>query len=109
MSRTSAARPLPDPGPLLLRDHAGPIALLTLNRPQTRNTLSEGMLAALADEFTAIGKDSAVRVVVLTAKGPGFSGGHDLKELNAHRSDPDGGRAYFQHIMATCSAMMMQI
>jgi enoyl-CoA hydratase/carnithine racemase len=43
------------------------------------------------------------------AKGPAFSGGHDLKELTARRSDPDGGRAYFRHIMLTCSAMMQQI
>jgi enoyl-CoA hydratase/carnithine racemase len=50
-----------------------------------------------------------VRAVVLTAKGPGFSGGHDLKEMTARRSDADGGRAYFAQIMQTCSAMMQQI
>jgi enoyl-CoA hydratase/carnithine racemase len=50
-----------------------------------------------------------VRTVVLTAKGPAFSGGHDLKELTARRTDADRGRAYFRHIMLTCSAMMQQI
>jgi enoyl-CoA hydratase/carnithine racemase len=96
-------------GPALLRESVGNIAVLTLNRPKTRNTLSEAVLAVLGDELTAIAKDRAVRAVVLTAKGPGFSGGHDLKELTAHRSDPDRGRAYFRHIMLTCSAMMQQI
>jgi enoyl-CoA hydratase/carnithine racemase len=95
--------------PELLRDNIGNIAVLTLNRPQTRNTLSETMLAAFGDAFTAIAADRAVRAVVLAAKGPAFSGGHDLKELTARRSDPDGGRAYFRHIMLTCGAMMAQI
>lgn len=105
---TAAARIEADPPPLL-RENAGPIAVLTLNRPQSRNPLSEAMLAALAAEFAAIAADRAVRAVVLAARGPAFSGGHDLKELTARRGDPDGGRGYFEHVMRTCSAMMMQI
>jgi enoyl-CoA hydratase/carnithine racemase len=97
------------PDPPLLRENIGGIAVLTLNRPQTRNTLSEGMLSALADELTAIAGDRSVRVVVLAARGPVFSAGHDLKELTARRSDPDRGRAYFGDIMSACSAMMQQI
>jgi enoyl-CoA hydratase/carnithine racemase len=95
--------------PALVRDNIGSIAVLTLNRPKTRNTLTEAVLAAIGNELTAIAKASSVRAVVLAAKGPAFSGGHDLKELTARRSDPDGGRAYFRHIMLTCSAMMQQI
>lgn len=108
-SSRAAAAPTVAAGPALLRDNIGSIAVLTLNRPRTRNTLTEAVLAALADQLTAIAKDRAVRAVVLTARGPAFSGGHDLKELTARRSDPDGGRAYFRHIMLTCSAMMQQI
>jgi enoyl-CoA hydratase/carnithine racemase len=93
----------------LLRETVGAIAILTLNRPQTRNTLTEALLAALGAELNAIAADRAVRTVVLTAKGPAFSGGHDLKELTARRTDADRGRAYFRHIMLTCSAMMQQI
>ena len=95
--------------PALVRENIDSIAVLTLNRPKTRNTLTEAMLAALGDELTAIAEDRAVRAVVLAAKGAAFSGGHDLKELTARRADPDGGRAYFRHIMHTCSAMMQQI
>jgi len=109
MRPTSAARPLRTTAPVLLRANDGPIAVLTLNRPETRNTLSEAMLAALGDELTAIAKDGKVRAVVLAANGPAFSGGHDLKEMTARRSDPDGGRGYFKQIMDTCSAMMQQI
>src|SRR3981189_270302 len=108
-SPRAAAAPTRAAGPPLLRDNIGSIAVLTLNRPRTRNTLTEAVLAALADQLTAIAKGRAVRAVVLTARGPAFSGGHDLKELTARRSDPDRGRAYFRHIMLTCSAMMQQI
>ncbi len=50
-----------------------------------------------------------MRVVVLTANGPAFSAGHDLKELNSRRRDADRGRAYFKHIMGLCSSVMQQI
>jgi enoyl-CoA hydratase/carnithine racemase len=93
---------------LLREDHAG-IAVLTLNRPQARNSLSEALLEALGDAFTAIAHERSVRAVVLAANGPAFSAGHDLKELNAHRTDADRGRAYFKHIMDMCSSIMQQI
>ena len=94
---------------ILLREDLGRIAILTLNRPQARNSLSEAMLESLRDALSAIARDRAVRAVVLTAQGPAFSAGHDLKELNAHRSDADRGRAYFTHIMNLCSRVMQQI
>ena len=94
---------------ILLREDIDGIAMLTLNHPQTLNSLSEAMLEALGDAFTAIAHDDSVRVVVLAANGPAFSAGHDLKELYRRRSDADAGRAYFKHIMATCSTMMQQI
>ncbi len=94
---------------ILLREDIGGIAVLTLNHPQSLNCLSEAMLEALGDALTSIAEDGAVRVVVLAANGPAFSAGHDLKELYRHRSDDDAGRAYFEHIMSTCSTMMQKI
>jgi enoyl-CoA hydratase/carnithine racemase len=102
-TRTATAQPV------LLRENVGPIAVLTLNRPAARNSLSEALLAALADAWTAIAVDTSVRAVVLAANGPAFCAGHDLKELTGRRTDADGGRAYFKHIMTVCSAMMQQI
>ena len=95
--------------PVLLREDQGSIAVLTLNRPAARNSLSEALLAALSDALATIAKDPGIRAVVLAANGPAFCAGHDLKELASRRSDADGGRAYFQHIMTTCSAMMQRI
>jgi enoyl-CoA hydratase/carnithine racemase len=74
-----------------------------------RNCLSEALLTALSESFTAIAKDRDIHAVVLAANGPAFCAGHDLRELTARRSDSDGGRGYFQHIMTTCSAMMQSI
>jgi enoyl-CoA hydratase/carnithine racemase len=94
---------------ILLREDTDGVAILTLNRPAARNSLSEAMLEALGDALTAIAHDDKVRVVVLAANGPAYSAGHDLKELNARRSDADRGRAYFTHIMKLCSGVMQQI
>jgi enoyl-CoA hydratase/carnithine racemase len=94
---------------ILLREDASKIAILTLNRPAARNSLSEALLTALSESFAAIAKDRDIRAVVLAANGPVFCAGHDLKELTSRRSDSDGGRAYFHHIMTTCSAMMQSI
>jgi enoyl-CoA hydratase/carnithine racemase len=95
--------------PVLLQTRDGEIAVLTLNRPQARNSLSEALLLALSAAFSDVAADKSIRAVVLAANGPAFCAGHDLKELTSRRSDADGGRGYFRHIMTTCSAMMQQI
>jgi enoyl-CoA hydratase/carnithine racemase len=105
----AAASAAPRTEALLLRENADAVAIVTLNRPQARNTLSESMLAALSDELAAISSDKRVRAVVLAAHGPAFSAGHDLKELTAHRSDADGGLAYTRQLMQSCSVLMLSI
>jgi enoyl-CoA hydratase/carnithine racemase len=107
-AQTATAASTPSPL-VLLREDRGGIAILTLNRPQARNSLSEALLEALGEALSVIARDRTVRVVVLAANGPAFSAGHDLKELNAHRSGADRGRAYFKHIMGLCSRVMQQI
>ena len=97
------------PEQILIREDISGVVVLTLNRPAARNSLSEAMLEALSDALSAVAQDCNVRAVVVTANGPAFSAGHDLKELNARRTDPDRGRAYFKHIMGLCSGVMQQI
>jgi enoyl-CoA hydratase/carnithine racemase len=94
---------------VLLQQSDGPVVVLTLNRPAARNSLSEALLGELGAAFTEIAADKQVRAVVLAAEGSAFCAGHDLKELTSRRTDADGGRAYFRHIMTTCSTMMQQI
>jgi enoyl-CoA hydratase/carnithine racemase len=109
MTSASGARPLAATAPLMLRDTDGAIATITLNRPEVRNSLSESLLIALADELRAIAADPSVRAVILAANGPAFCAGHDLKELRSRRTNPDGGRAFFAQVMTTCANVMQQI
>jgi enoyl-CoA hydratase/carnithine racemase len=95
--------------PALLHEYRGQVALLTLNRPEARNCLSEEMIASLHAAIAEIGGSDAVRAIVITGSGSAFSSGHDLKELSARRSDPDRGKAYFAKIMNACSQMMLSI
>jgi enoyl-CoA hydratase/carnithine racemase len=109
MSAQPAARASATTAPELVRERDAAIAILVLNRPQARNSLSEALLKELSAAFTEIAAEKSIRAVVLAANGSAFCAGHDLKELTTRRSDADGGRGYFKHIMATCSAMMQQI
>ena len=95
--------------PVLLRENLDDVAVLTLNRPQARNSLSEALIAALTESLANIASHKSIRVVVLAANGPAFSAGHDMKEMTARRTDADRGRAYFKQLMDACAAMMQAI
>lgn len=62
------------------------IARIWLNRPETRNAQDTHLLYELNDAFDAAMADDDVKVVVLAAKGPHFSAGHDLRETNAQNA-----------------------
>ena len=99
----------PSPEPLVLAERTGAIVRLTLNRPGARNALSEGLMAALQDALDEAAQDNALRVIVLSADGPAFSSGHDLKEMTARRKDADRGKAAFAALFAQCSKLMQTI
>jgi enoyl-CoA hydratase/carnithine racemase len=69
--------------PMLKIDVAGPIATLTMNRPDKRNAMCEALLNALDAFFSAPPKD--VRVVILTGTAGHYCSGLDLSE-HVHRS-----------------------
>lgn len=95
--------------PILNREDAGHIATLTMNSPGNFNGLSDAMLAALSGEIAKLAQDRSIRVVVLKGAGKAFCAGHDLKEMQSHRTDADKGAAYYQSLFATCSAMMQSL
>src|SRR5947209_2801289 len=97
------------PGPMVLRERLESVALLTLNRPETRNSLSAAMLAELKEALDSVAADGSIRVVVLAANGPAFCAGHDLKELTARRKDADRGRGFTAQLMQSCSEVMQNI
>ena len=88
---------------------AGGVLRLTLSDAATRNSLSEAMMAALQSALDSAATDRAVRVIVLAADGPAFSSGHNLKEITAHRADPDKGSTYFATLFEACARLMLGI
>lgn len=95
--------------PPLLPARANGVLTITLNRPEARNALSETLMRALQLTLDEAVDDAAVNVIVLAAKGPAFSSGHDLKEMASHRADPDRGLAYYRQVFAQCSRLMQTI
>lgn len=108
LTATSAAPTIPN-APVLRRETEGAVALLILNRPASRNSLSEQLLAELTDALASLGRDTSVRAVIIAAEGPAFCSGHDLRELSARRADPDDGRSFFIRLWELCGAMMMSV
>ena len=86
----------------------GPVLRLTLRNPPA-NALSIEVMESLVAELDADRDDAATRVIVIAASGKLFSAGHDLKEMTAHRSDADRGRAFFERTFALCSRLMQSI
>src|SRR5258708_19742037 len=103
------ARAATPQSPILLRETRGTIAVLTLNRPHSRNSLSECLIAELHAALNEIHDDAKVRAVVIAANGPAFSAGHDMKELTARPSDANPGPAYFAQIINPCTALIQPI
>jgi enoyl-CoA hydratase/carnithine racemase len=95
--------------PLILRSVAGPVTRLVLNRPEKRNALSLALIDALQSEIREAERDGHTRVLIVAAKGPTFSSGHDLKELTAARGDRDSGAAFFSKIFNRCAVLMQAI
>ncbi len=62
----------------ILVEESGPIARITLNRPDKRNPISPATCGELAAAFEAIKKAEHLRVAVLTGAGQVFSAGGDL-------------------------------
>jgi enoyl-CoA hydratase/carnithine racemase len=90
---------------LVLRDLSDGILRLTLNDPATRNSLSEMMIKELHSAIS----EAKARVIILSANGPAFSSGHNLKEITARRTDADGGRRFFKDLFDECADLMLAI
>jgi enoyl-CoA hydratase/carnithine racemase len=79
----------------------GPIATLTLNRPEKRNALSLNCLEEIIHALRDLAARQEVRVLVFRGKGAVFSAGHDLKELK------EGDLQQYRHTFSTCMRMML--
>jgi enoyl-CoA hydratase/carnithine racemase len=62
----------------ILLETEGPVAWVWLNQPRRLNSIDQAALAELAQAFDLLGKDDAVRAIVIAARGPVFSAGFDV-------------------------------
>jgi enoyl-CoA hydratase len=74
---------------VLLVEDVGPVRVLTLNRPESRNALSGELISALYRALESADADPAVLALVITGADPAFCAGVDLKQAAAE------GAAYF--------------
>ena len=81
----------------------GPIAIVTLNRPQRRNALSLELMLDLIGGLEEIGRRREIRAVILAAAGQVFCSGHDLSEMTGR--DISGYRRIFD----VCSELMTKV
>ena len=70
--------------PVLLRERDGDIAILVLNRPQARNSLSEALLIALSEALSEIAADKSVRASVRTFNHASFAVKKHLATARSH-------------------------
>lgn len=57
----------------------GPVATITMNRPEARNAQNATMTYDLDEAFNTAARDNDIKVIILAGNGPHFSSGHDLK------------------------------
>ena len=81
----------------------GPIATITMHRPEKRNALSIGMMTDLITALRQLAAQPQTRVVVLGGDGPAFSAGHDLQELVG------GNLSAYRRIFDVCTQLMTAI
>ena len=90
--------------PVLL-EKEGPVAWLTLNRPESRNALSVDVMNDMLDKLSQIARDQEIRVVVIRGNGPAFCAGHNLKDMVG----PDLDIRHFYSMFSICARMMQSL
>jgi enoyl-CoA hydratase/carnithine racemase len=79
----------------LIVERPGPVARLTVNRPQVRNALSLQITQQLAQTVRDLSRDRTLRVLVLTGAGDRvFISGADVREFREHLATPESALRY---------------
>ncbi len=85
--------------PVVLTEAQGPVLVITLNRPEARNSVNRAMAEAIAGALDRLDEDDTMSVAVVTGAGKGFSAGMDLKAF-ARGEFPVAGDRGFAGIVA---------
>jgi enoyl-CoA hydratase len=91
----------PDAGTTPVLAIEGPRATIRLNRPRQLNKITPEDIAALLEQLDEVGRDDAVRVLILTGTGRAFSGGYDLGDIAARQKQsalPSPSRSSFEEL-----------
>lgn len=95
---------MPEDTILVRRD--GPVATVTLNRPQKLNAMTKPMWQSLGAVMGELGDEDALRCIVLRgAGGKSFSPGNDIAEFRTDRSNPAQAKAYGEILHRTLRAI----
>ena len=70
------------------------IAVLTLNRPEARNAISDEMRSHMIELLEEVAANSQIRALIITGTGKGFCAGGDIKGMEKRMSAPAGEVAY---------------
>ncbi len=73
----------------MLTAQDGGVLTITFNRPDVLNAFNDRMIAELGDILKGAERDAAVRCLVLTGAGRGFSAGQDLNAFLEREASPD--------------------
>jgi enoyl-CoA hydratase/carnithine racemase/carbon monoxide dehydrogenase subunit G len=81
------------------------VAVVTLNRPANRNSMTYAMWRAMPSVFASLAANPEVRVVVLTGAGDDFCAGADITEFAELRASVEQGTDYEVAVDACCDAI----
>jgi enoyl-CoA hydratase len=70
--------------PILLREVRGAVLILTLNRPDKLNALSNELISAIMNVLDSVELDRTIRAIVITGAGRAFSAGADIAAFQPH-------------------------
>lgn len=85
------------PSQTVLVEVQGPVARVTLNRPESYNAIDPELAEALGRALNDLGTNDAIRTVVLTGAGKAFCAGGDLKHILGSDAAP---RAVLRHLVS---------
>ena len=93
----------------VLREQAGAVATITINRPAARNALTNETKVSLLSALRDCSDDPGIRAVILTGAGEAFCAGQDLREhadqLAAGGSPVDTVRDHYNPMVMTITGM----
>src|SRR4051794_34459700 len=87
----------------ILVERDGPVAYVTMNRPEKRNALSLEHMEELTACLKQIGSGRDSAVVILKGNGPAYCAGHDIAEMVGQDAN------FYRHIFDVCTVLMETI